>query len=125
MGNLIVFQTRIAKLTVPQRAIYSLLTDAVEKAYPITDSKLSELFLSCHKNKAWNPWANRIEVEGEETTWQGGYRSLEEQEIRSRAKAWLKCAIGQLVIKGYLSVMPRFELSEVDEDRIIPQIQAC
>ena len=114
MSNVVLFAPKRPKLYDSQKVLYALLVGAVEKQEAITEKSLVAAYLTCHSDMM-------LAIKWDEEKKCCRHESVKATDwcLVNRAKAWLNSGIGALVVKGYLTVIPKFDLKEIDDKAIL------
>lgn len=103
---------RTTRLTKGQLALYELILEANRDKFVISRQRLKTVYVNnVQRNKEyWNPWKERV---GDK--YRGGYEHRNEYVENINCMNWFTNALGALIKKGYLTVIPKFNLKKAKE----------
>lgn len=104
-----VFCPRHAWMTRGQQALLVLLLQRIRDERPVTTQDVVG-FYQYHVQRD----SRRETFEFRDGEPKTVFVPLDSEELKSRALDWLRRNLGALVVKGFLKVVPRFEIEEVE-----------
>ena len=97
-----------------QKVLYSIICKKLEQDKPLVMEEAVEMWLNnvCKTfNNGIPCYWNWYHHKDEKDEWRGGLTPLTQYEIKLRSLSWLMMSIGSLVLKGYLKIIPKLQLS--------------
>lgn len=112
INKVVVCISQTTKLTKGQLALYELILEANKNKFVISKERLKMIYINSVQRSMeyWNPWKEKI---GDQ--WKGGYEQRSEWQLDINCLAWFTMALGSLIKKGYLTVIPKFNLKDAKE----------
>lgn len=107
--------SKCVKLTKGQLALYETLDEAYQKKQIITRAVIENLYQNFVEKSldTYNPWKEQFKQKDGTTSYRGGYQPKNDWQRKQSALMWFTLSLGALIRKGYLTAIPKFNLSDV------------
>lgn len=115
MNNLIL--SKRPYLTVGQKVLYKVICERLKSGKPILFNEAREMYIrySCRVVENGIPYYFNGWWRNKKDEIVGRNEPMSEWQIKVAASHWLTNSIGNLVIKGYLKVMPAIDFRELEK----------
>jgi len=106
--------SRTTRLSKGQMALYELIVDANKRKFIISRERLKMVYLNEVQRSpdTWSYWKDREELSDGTSKPIGGYEPRPDWQTDMNMMCWFTNALGALIKKGYLTVIPKFNLSD-------------
>ena len=109
-----IFNDKLRPINDGQKALMILISKKYEKAEQIEYEELEKIYHEkVQRNKKY--WSYYHTYDEQEKRWYAGYEEYEKWQLDILVTSWVLRSIGTLVKKGYLTVIPKINLSRLEQ----------